>query len=325
MTLVPAVKPYIRRKEMDAVLSCMIDDTKTLGEAQLVKDSKSFFGVSACFSYRDRRRAFDALLNLIEPESGSEIILSPLSSFFFKEEIEKRGVKCVLCDVEETSGCLSSDKVQDLVNEKTVLVILSSCFGVLPEKESFKELNVPLLVDLNSGFTDPEYIPEARHYLVSMEDDSIVSSGGGALLATEVKGDKKSQREWEKLPDINAALALGQLRDLTQITEKRQQLSEIYRQAVMKTEHYVLSSQGNSVYNYFPVILKNSLKDIKRYIQEKGFETLIAFEDSIVREYRLRKYPNALSLSRRCLLFPVYPSLNKKNIETLSRILSALP
>jgi perosamine synthetase len=36
-------------------------------------------------------------------------------------------------------------------------------------------------------------------------------------------------------------------------------------------------------------------------------------------------YPNARSLVLRCLLFPLYPMLGKRDVEAVCRVLSTMP
>ena len=49
-------------------------------------------------------------------------------------------------------------------------------------------------------------------------------------------------------------------------------------------------------------------------------DTIITMDDEIY-----NAYPNAKSLLLRCVLFPLYPTLGRKNAETTAKVLAALP
>ncbi|GAI83413.1 unnamed protein product, partial [marine sediment metagenome] len=69
---------------------------------------------------------------------------------------------------------------------------------------------------------------------------------------------------------------------------------------------------------------------------KNNIQTLPAFSDSIItfeenpavgEDFRPLKNscPKAENLLRRCLQFPLYPSLGKKNVQLISKVLTTLP
>ncbi|MBE3133215.1 MAG: hypothetical protein IMZ55_07060 [Acidobacteria bacterium] len=69
------------------------------------------------------------------------------------------------------------------------------------------------------------------------------------------------------------------------------------------------------------------MKEARAYAMKKGVEAVPAFSDTVaaVDEPLAEACPRARSLMLRCLLFPLYPMLAKRDVETISKVLATLP
>jgi dTDP-4-amino-4,6-dideoxygalactose transaminase len=132
------------------------------------------------------------------------------------------------------------------------------------------------------------------------------------------------------LPDLNASLGLVQWREYPDALESRMQLYDLFLKSVSGTRHNVLVSPeepASAVPYSFPVVLTSPMNEVRRYAQKNGVETLPAFSNTIINFYpgTEDKCPSARSLYMNVLLFPLYPSLGKKNIQLIAKVLSTLP
>ena len=80
----------------------------------------------------------------------------------------------------------------------------------------------------------------------------------------------------------------------------------------------------------FPILVKQGRAEVRRYAEKRGIETVPAFGESVLTVEGAPwsspgAHPNAEQLLRRTLLFPLYPSLPRKDIQLLSKVLSTLP
>jgi dTDP-4-amino-4,6-dideoxygalactose transaminase len=89
----------------------------------------------------------------------------------------------------------------------------------------------------------------------------------------------------------------------------------------------VQQGEAENVYYSFPVLLTAGLREVTQYGRKKGVEVHQAFDGSVLalRELPDDGFPNARPFLLRCVLFPLYPSLGKKNVTLVERVLTTLP
>ena len=85
--------------------------------------------------------------------------------------------------------------------------------------------------------------------------------------------------------------------------------------------------EAENVLSSFPVCLKDGMKETRQYALKKNVDTIPAFADAVA---ALDDGPgsqcvNARSLVLRCVLFPLYPMLGKRDVEAVCKVLATLP
>ena len=111
--------------------------------------------------------------------------------------------------------------------------------------------------------------------------------------------------------------------------EKRKTIDEIFHVSLMKGRHTQLLQEddSNNVPFSFPVLLEGNIQEVRQYARKKNIQTKAAFENAVLLQHQIDDYPcpNAVSIVKRAILFPLYPSLSKRNIELISKVLTTLP
>ncbi len=179
---------------------------------------------------------------------------------------------------------------------------------------------------------------DADYLLLPMESEGIATCGGGTLvLASDKKRLKNLNSAAEMLtpdaflPDLNASLGIVQWREYPGFLESRDMVADLFRQALMKGKHRTLAGpegdEARAVPYSFPVVLASNMNEVRRYARKKGIETEAAFADRAIaaRPDLEDSCPVARSLMMSVLLFPLYPTLGKKNIQQIIKVLSTLP
>lgn len=177
-----------------------------------------------------------------------------------------------------------------------------------------------------------------RYVILSLEPESIFTTGGGAAVVSRGRNERnalsraaESVRVNALLPDMNAALGLAQLRALDTYIERRREVSDRFRRAVMQGKHKALAAAEGSVPFAFPVLLDGAAKDVISYARKKDVEAVWAFSESIMavadrwEACTPEHFPAASALLLRCILFPLYPTLTRADIERISKVLTTLP
>lgn len=336
----------IRRKEMDAVLSCMVEEKTGPGEInlRLVQSIKEFFGVSGACALRSPALALKYALKALGIEKKSKIIISALAPDWHYSALEDLGYIPVILDVSPSNSLVEISKIEEEIAKGSVAILYHETCGLLPNMEQLLEIGVPVIEDISqsclSSISEKKAGTFGVYSILGLEEKDLLTAGGGAVLIAPVARDWSVLKNileqlpvTDKLPDINSALALVQLKEATKNEEIRKKMYEMYMQSLMRGRHKSLvCTVENSVQSVFsfPVVLESGMKDVKQYASKKDIEIAPTFEGSIVanrgeEDGVAANCINAKSLFLRCVNFPLYPMLGSSQASKIAKILATLP
>jgi dTDP-4-amino-4,6-dideoxygalactose transaminase len=345
---IPVTKPSIRRRDMDAVLTCMVSDS--LGPGSISRDLSSqlakYLDLPGGIALREYRRAVETACGLLGIGEGTRVLLSPLLPSVYFDVLHRRGATMVFADVEESGVCLSMESIGAIGEVDCDRAIVDTTLGYSPDLRGLRERGAAIIEDISQGIGG--HNGHERNgslgdcVIVGLEPDDIITAGGGTVV---LSGSRKTQTALKSaaaelgrdvfLPDMNSALGLTQIKELENFVARRQEIAHVFARAMMRSNHRtpVQPGDGENVHYSFPVILRSGMKDVMAYARKNGVETVPAFSGSILAQHGeiIRQengpaaLPNASSLLMRCLLFPLYPTLTKKDRDLISRVLSTLP
>jgi dTDP-4-amino-4,6-dideoxygalactose transaminase len=341
--LVPLVRPTLRRKDYNNVLNCLVTDQIAAGPlnqefaAALSKILAAAGGV-ALVSYRS---CIESALQLLELQEGDGVVLSALAPRGYLQALEACRLKALIADVEPDRPLPSVDHVQQLVADGAKAIVLCYTLGCLPAGDELFRLGVPVLEDVSQaagGFWgDMPCGARGRAAVLSLDPGGLITAGCGGAVFTSDRRSVKILKEiagrthgGELLPDMNAALGINQLRELPRFLQKREEIAAVLREALQRSRHGCLLEEGGSVNSSFPVVVKQGRPEVRRYAEKRGIQTEAAFSDAVhtvevAPTSPAAPFPNAGQLLWRTLLFPLYPSLARKDIQLLCKVLSTLP
>ena len=196
--------------------------------------------------------------------------------------------------------------------------------------------------------------------ILGLEERDMLTSGGGALLYAMNRRDAAVLRNLGNagggelppeygLPDMNAAMAIVQFREVPKNLLKRREIARLYTQSALRTRHKrfiqhdiqnpkaerSVSRDGDSneklsveYNNYaFPLCLETGMKDVKAYARRKEIAIENAFERTPAGSGIVppEQCPEAYSLSLRTVLFPIYPRLSMADAGKVSKLILTLP
>lgn len=350
--MIPISRPSIRRRDMDAVLTCMVSDNVGPGDltSELASAVASYVGAAGGIGLRERHRAITVALSELELPDGAAILMDPLLPAAYHDAVVSAGLVPRYVDVQLHNGCIDCDGVEaDL--EGAAALIVHTPLGYVPEFHRLAEFGLPLVEDVSQGLgshTGSQRIGSfGRYVVVGMEPGDIITAGGGTLLLGAGRRERTSLRLFADslsvdalLPDMNAALALTQIKEAERFVHRRAEFGRAFEKALMRGNHRTPMQDGESesVRHSFPVVVEGSVADVARYARKKGVETAPAFRDTVLAKYGRvesgdpssaevpeERFPNARSLLLRCVQFPLYPALTSKEAATIERVLTTLP
>jgi len=266
--------PTIRRKEMDSVLTAMVEDRIGPGERSrlLLQTAKEYLHFDFALSLRSPAIALALALKALNPERDQRVLVSALSPRYYAQVIRNIGLQPLYCDVSPAFPCMCKESVEQALNANAggpavLCIVLHHTLGFVPDTASIAEAGLPVIEDISQSFTvapaasvagkaensrQPESAPpgvtqkeRARGVftILGLEERDMLTAGGGALLCAHTRRDSSLLRNYGDLPpeyclpDINAALAVVQFREARKNIEKRAALAQAYVQASLRTRH----------------------------------------------------------------------------------------
>jgi len=323
----------IRRKEMDAVLTCMVDEKIGPGDlnTRLIQQVKEFTKCDGAVALRSPSIALKYALRAFDFESGAKIMISALAPAWQYQTILELGYEPLVLDVNEITGLVTSEIIFEGMKNGGKLLILHETEGILPDFDSILELGIPFIEDISQS-AGASYVRSSQSgeaatgdsgelagsfgmfTIMGLEEKDVITCGGGAVLFAA------NRREWivlkrivdnapvtDLLPDINSALAWVQVKEYPRNETTRKELFSLYQHACLVGRHkmFAREMENGSTMCSFPLILSSSFKDVKQYCSKKDIEIRLAFDNSVMalsqNEPQESENENLKSISEKCL------------------------
>lgn len=268
--------PTIRRKEMDAVLTAMVDDQIGPGERSrfFIQTAKEYIRFDYALALRSPATALHLALKTLNLKEGDGVIVSALSPRYYAQVLSDLHLTPLYCDVSYSFPCISRESIEKAISAKPSdtevrCIILHHTLGFVPDTASIIELDIPVIEDISqsyvpslnnqqkaaekteSNFTDntsdtvnaPEMTVRGVFAILGLEERDMLTAGGGALLFAMNRKDGILLRAYSNiapefcLPDINAAMAAVQFRETARNIARRNEIAQVYLHSSLSSKH----------------------------------------------------------------------------------------
>ena len=342
---IPVFSSYIKRKDMDSVLSCLMTDSIGPGiyHERFQKSAKEYFGFEFCLLTRSPVDAVATAMIALGIGEGEAVAVSALAPRWLGVGLQSLGLAIAWADVsQETANPAAEDfsVALDFLGKPAKALILAGGGGIVPTDGAYVELGIPVVEDvtrsLGATIGNVARASSGTIGMLSLEQGSLLTSGGGAMVfafgkreATVLRNLAEGLLPESRMTDYNASLGLAQLRDLDKGLTKRRELRSLFLQAIAGKKHRTFVQGGDAEPGCwsFPVVMDSSIKDAVAYARKKDVDTEYAFADSCIAAGLVPegRCPNARSLSMRTLLFPLHQRIGNAGAQKISRVLATLP
>ncbi len=347
---IPVFRPTIKRDDMNSVLSCLVTDSIGPGRLsqELANSIAGYLGMRGGVCLASYYTALHIALEVFGLKPGDRVLISSLSPSIYLDVLADNDLVPLLGDVAEDAGTILPAEIDRLAEQDPALMIVHHTLGHIADGRAVAGRSFPVVEDFSHalgakrpGAEKPDVHAlgasvEAQGTLavLSLAAGNIVTAGGGAAVVaadrrtyTRLKACAQDYKRHSILPDMNAALGMVQLKRVEESLVSRRQIATVYARALTKTRHAALmpTDEAENAFYSFPVLLADGMGDVQRYAQKNGVETRPAYRDSAATRDGLQVCRQASSLALRCLLFPLYPMLRKREVETIAKVLGTLP
>lgn len=336
--MIPLYSSFIRRKDMDAVLSCLVTDSVGPGDYTLkfMKTAREAFGFESVAALRSPYLALTEIIRRLGLPDGAAIAISPLAPIFHKAAVEDMGYVPLYYD--HDLGTLDF-VISDNGVQGASALILYEPFGLLPDISVVATRGLPLVEDISQSLGASRSGATAGHLggvaFYGLEQGAVVTAGGGAVVLAASRREGTIVRELSEtvakelaLTDFNAALGLAQLKEMPDAVQKRRRLREAFLTELGKTRHRALRREEDDPGSpmAFPVLLESGMRDVIVHAKRNGVEAAPAFEGSIVSEEGFSAAcPGARALALRCVVFPLHDKISAQDAKLIGKVLATLP
>lgn len=333
---------FIRRKDMDSVLNCLVTDMLGPGEfgERFIKIAKERFGFDFGLVVRSPMIALDLAIGCLGLTPGDSIALSALSPAWAHKVVAARNLRPVWLDVDSASASLTRASFERLAMEPAKALYVAEPWGIMPDPAPLAELGMPIIEDatysIGASAGDMKAGFLGTFGILGLEHAASITAGAGALLYAPGRRDAQTLRNStenlspeERMSDMNAALALSQIKDLEKFLEKRRELANLYAQSLARAHRRPLSPACECEPSNFGcvVVLESGVKDVRAYAKKKDIDTVMAFDDSCIVAGLVPEgsCPIAASLVNRSVAFPLNQRIGKSAAQKIAKVLATLP
>ncbi|MDR2630072.1 MAG: DegT/DnrJ/EryC1/StrS family aminotransferase [Spirochaetaceae bacterium] len=337
--------PTIRRKEMDAVLTALVEDKIGPGDQArlLLAGAREYLQYDYSLALRSPAIALRLALESLGLEDGQGVVISALSPRYYAQVIESLRLVPVYCDVVPSTCTMGPETIEAALTKKPQglevrCIVVHHVLGFVPDMPAIAALGLPVIEDCSRSYGSLLGEAKAGSFgvltILGLEERDMLTAGGGALLYAVNRRDAAVLRNLDPLPefclpDMNAAMAVVQFREAAKNLQKRKTIAQAYTQSALQTRHKRFSETEKAEYNNyaFPLILETGVKEVKAYAKRKDIIVESAFDDTVVGGGRIppAQCPESYSLSLRTVLFPLYPRLGASEIEKVVKLIVSLP
>ena len=333
-------KPTITRKELEGVLDCLINDELTTGNP--VKSFENalseLVGQKFCLAVNSLTAAYHLVFRALELGPDDEVIIPSYSSPASLSALSLTGAKAVLVDSAENSLMPSAEDIQSKITEKTRALIIAHTFGFHAQMEDISALNIPIIEDIShaigSEYNDVQVGSTSAFAIASFAPSMIITTGNGGAVFTgnsryfsamrELRSGENSLNLEYTMTDMQGIMGVSQLAKLKEFLKRRREIAKIFTSALRLTSHKAVYPFNELfAYQTFPVFFDASSDSVNKYWKKNGIEALLPIEQPLHTRLSLRAldYPNAERLSRKLYTVPLYPTLTKKEIDQIEKLL----
>lgn len=318
---------------------------------------KNFLNVKHIASVNSGTDALILSLISLGIKKGDEVILPSFTYFATVEAIMHVGAIPVFADIENESFCISADKIENLITNKTRCIIPVHLYGYDADIKNILKLakmkNIFIMEDAAQSFGSKS---NTGKYLGTFGNINAFSNfpsktlggiGDGGFIATnnsklykKVKmlrnhGQTKTYEHEilgynSRLDSLNAFVLNHKLNNFDLINQSRKSFVDFYLNFFnSRNEIYIPEINPNVLLNYFSIVLpKNRRNKVKNLLDENGIQTNIYYKKPLHRQKAVLSYgfkskdlTNTENFSERILSLPLFSNPKNEELEYLESIL----
>lgn len=285
---IPSIGPSITDREIELVTKAITYgwyENMNLYIDQFVKEFSSYVGMKYCLPTSHGTAAIHLALLALDIGSGDEVIVPDITWVGSVAPVDYVGAKIVFCDIDEKNWCLCPKSFKRAITKRTKALIAVDLFGNMPDYDEInkiaREKNIHIVEDaaeaIGAEYKNKKAGTLGKIGMFSFNATKLVMSGQGGMLVTDdrkiyEKAKLLSHHGINKKPNaryywsnemgfnynwtnIQAALALAQLRRIEELLHKKKQIYNWYHNRLKNIDGLSLNIEEKNVKNTFWLVV----------------------------------------------------------------------
>lgn len=358
--MIPIAKPLLGVEEQEAVKEVIASGMLAQGKKveELESQFKEICNVKHAVAVNNGTAAIHASLYALGIKPGDEVITVPFTFVATANPIIMQGAKPVFVDVKKDTFNIDPEKVEEKITDKTKAIIGVDLYGQIYNFKKIKEIadkhNLRILEDACQAVNAELDGKKAGNFggmsAFSFYATKNMVTGEGGIITTDSEEyaelakmfrhhgqSEKTKYEYHdlgynyRMMDLQAAIALVQLKRLDGLTDKRIENAKILTEGLSKINGIkvpLVKSDAKHVFHQYTIKVEPSKRDkLVEYLKEKGIGTGIYYPKPLHLHKQFMKYgykegdfPVSERLSKEVISLPVHPGLTKEELDKIIQV-----
>lgn len=350
------------RDEIDKNISDVIHESAFIGGPYLERfesEFAAFCNAEHCIGVGNGTDALFIALKASGIGAGDEVITTAFSFIATSEAITMSGARVVFVDINPATFNIDVTKIQDKITERTRAIIPVHLYGQLADMNPILDIARKYRLKVIEDAAQAHGAVYKGRQIGTIGDAACFSfypgknlgayGDGGAIvtnddelaikarmLANHGRIDKYNH-EIEgvnsRLDGLQAAILGVKLRYLPEWNEKRRKNASLYNEILQGTGVTIPVEMDNvkAVYHLYVIRVKSELRaKLQAHLKAQGIATGIHYPIALPRltayaylNPRSQDFPEAVKASNEILSLPMFPELEKEQIEYIVENISA--
>ena len=341
------------KEEIDSAIKQVITKTNfILGEEveEFEKEIAKYFGAKYAVGVASGTDALLLSLEAIDIKKGDEVITTPFTFIATTETIIRAGAKPVFCDIDEKTYNLDVHKIEEKITPRTRAILPVHLYGLTCEMDKILSLaqkyNLKIIEDAAQSF-GAEFEGKKVGTLGDIGCFSFFPAknlgafGDGGMITTineQVMQKLKYLRNHgqtssyhytmhgfnSRLDTLQAAILKVKLGYIDKWIKMRQAKAEYYKKLFYGTDIVTpfIPNYAHHAFNYYTIRIKGKREVVLNHLKKNDIASAIYYPlclhlQEVYKDlgYKPGNFPVAETIQNEVLSLPMYPELEKNEIE----------
>jgi len=354
--MIPIAKPLIAEEEKQAVIEVLNSGVIAAGPKIIEFEKKfaSFVGTKYAIATTSGTSALHLGLLSLGVNKDDEVIVPSFSFIASANSVLFCNAKPLFCDVDSRTFNMDTAKIEQLINSKTKAIMPVHLYGQPADMKPLQEIadkhDLFVIGDAaqahGATYNDKKIGSFGNLECFSFYPTKNMTTGEGGIITTNdteifekvnsIRNHGREKTKWGyehdrigynyRMTDIAAAIGIEQLKKLPTFNEKRKKNAQFFNRNLKDIETPYVIEKVEHIYHQYTIKYKNRNKLIKALNENKiGYG--IYYPKPLHYYSHLKKYGHldlkiSEMLSEEVISLPVHPSLEKKDLEKIVKVVN---